>query len=70
MAALTGSSKGIPNAVDIHRRPEVANRRERLGDWEANSRHHDWPRTQGRASHGGRKQIQATSYRYQRQTEL
>lgn len=30
----TGSAKGIPNRVDIDERPEVANQRGRLGDWE------------------------------------
>ncbi len=33
----TGSAKGIPNRVDIDERPEVANQRERLGDWEADT---------------------------------
>ena len=33
----TGSTKGIPNRVDIDERPEVANQRERLGDWEADT---------------------------------
>jgi len=33
----TGSVKGIPNRVDIDERPEVANQRERLGDWEADT---------------------------------
>lgn len=33
----TGSVKGIPNRVDIEERPEVANQRERLGDWEADT---------------------------------
>lgn len=28
---------GIPNRVDIDERPEVANKRERLGDWEADT---------------------------------
>lgn len=35
--SITGSRKGIPNRVDIDRRPEVTNRRERLGDWEADT---------------------------------
>jgi transposase, IS30 family len=35
--SITGSRKGIPNRVDIDRRPEVANQRERLGDWEADT---------------------------------
>ncbi|WGZ93011.1 MAG: IS30 family transposase [Candidatus Thiothrix putei] len=33
----TGSVKGIPNRVDIDERPAVANQRERLGDWEADT---------------------------------
>ncbi|WP_050987995.1 IS30 family transposase [Thiothrix nivea] len=33
----TGSVKGIPNRVDIDGCPEVANQRERLGDWEADT---------------------------------
>ena len=33
----TGSCNGIPNRVDIEVRPEVANQRERLGDWEADT---------------------------------
>lgn len=33
----TGSAKGIPNRVDIDERPEVANQRGRLGDWEADT---------------------------------
>ena len=33
----TGNSSGIPNRVDIEARPEVANRRGRLGDWEADT---------------------------------
>jgi len=33
----TGSAKGIPNRVDIDERPEVANQRERLGDWEGDT---------------------------------
>jgi len=33
----TGSVKGIPNRVDIDERPEVVNRRERPGDWEADT---------------------------------
>lgn len=33
----TGSAKGIPNRVDIDERPEVANQRDRLGDWEADT---------------------------------
>ncbi len=33
----TGSVQGIPNRVDIDERPEVANQRERLGDWEADT---------------------------------
>lgn len=33
----TGSVKGIPNRVDIDERPPVANQRERLGDWEADT---------------------------------
>jgi IS30 family transposase len=28
---------GIPNRVDIEKRPEVANQRERIGDWEADT---------------------------------
>ena len=35
--SITGSCKGIPNRVDIDKRPEVANRREQLGDWEADT---------------------------------
>ncbi len=35
--SITGSRKGIPNRVDIDERPEVTNRRERLGDWEADT---------------------------------
>lgn len=35
--SITGSCKGIPTRVDIDKRPEVANRRERLGDWEADT---------------------------------
>lgn len=35
--STTGSAKGIPNRVDIDDRPEVANQRERLGDWEADT---------------------------------
>ena len=34
---------GIPNRVDIDQRPEVANNRERVGDWEADTiigKHH------------------------------
>lgn len=33
----TGSTKGIPNRTDIDERPEAANQRERLGDWEADT---------------------------------
>lgn len=33
--SATGSLKSIPNRVDIDERPDVANQRERLGDWEA-----------------------------------
>jgi IS30 family transposase len=33
----TGSCSGIPNRVDIEARPEAANQRERLGDWEADT---------------------------------
>jgi len=33
----TGSVKGIPNRVDIEERPEAANQRIRLGDWEADT---------------------------------
>lgn len=33
----TGSTQGIPNRVDIDQRPEVANQRGRLGDWEADT---------------------------------
>jgi IS30 family transposase len=33
----TGSVKGIPNRVDIDERPEAANQRSRLGDWEADT---------------------------------
>ncbi|MDD5115377.1 MAG: hypothetical protein PHC94_15290 [Methylobacter sp.] len=33
----TGSVKGIPNRVDIDERPEAANQRLRLGDWEADT---------------------------------
>ena len=33
----TGGSSGIPNRVGIEARPEAANRRERLGDWEADT---------------------------------
>lgn len=33
----TGSVNGIPNRVDIEERPEIANQRERLGDWEADT---------------------------------
>jgi IS30 family transposase len=28
---------GIPNRTDIDERPDVANRRERIGDWEADA---------------------------------
>ena len=35
--SATGSVNGIPNRVDIDERPEVANQRERLGDWEADT---------------------------------
>ena len=35
--STTGSTKGIPNRVDIDERPAVANQRERLGDWEADT---------------------------------
>lgn len=31
------SRNGIPNRVDIEERPEVANKRERVGDWEADT---------------------------------
>lgn len=33
----TGSVKGIPNRVDIDERPDEANQRVRLGDWEADT---------------------------------
>lgn len=33
----TGSLKGIPNRVDIDERPDEANQRVRLGDWEADT---------------------------------
>lgn len=33
----TSSSSGIPNRVDIDERPEVANNRERIGDWEGDT---------------------------------
>ena len=36
-SSITGSCKGIPTRVDIDKRPEVANQRERLGDWEADT---------------------------------
>ena len=32
-----GNRTGIPNRVDIDERPEVANKRERIGDWEADT---------------------------------
>lgn len=35
--SITGSRKSIPNRVDIDGRPEVTNRRERLGDREADT---------------------------------
>ena len=35
--STTNSSHGIPNRVDIDKRPDVANNRERLGDWEADT---------------------------------
>jgi IS30 family transposase len=31
------NSTGIPNRVDIDKRPEVANKRQRVGDWEADT---------------------------------
>lgn len=33
----TGSTSGIPNRVDISERPDIANQRGRLGDWEADT---------------------------------
>ncbi|QEN04136.1 IS30 family transposase [Thiospirochaeta perfilievii] len=33
----TGSTRGIPNRIDIDERPEAANKRERVGDWEADT---------------------------------
>lgn len=33
----TSSSSGIPNRVDIDERPEVANNRKRVGDWEGDT---------------------------------
>lgn len=35
--STTGSTRGIPNRVDIDQRPEAANNRERVGDWEADT---------------------------------
>ena len=35
--STTGGPRGIPNRVDIDQRPEVANQRARLGDWEADT---------------------------------
>jgi IS30 family transposase len=35
--STTNSSRGIPDRVDIDQRPEEANKRERLGDWEADT---------------------------------
>ena len=34
---LIRSRKGIPSRIDIDRHPEVANRRERLGNWETDT---------------------------------
>lgn len=42
-ASNTNSSHGIPDRVDIDQRPEVANNRKRVGDWEADTiigKHH------------------------------
>ena len=53
----TGNSSGIPNRVDIQARPEVANRRGRLGDWEADTmigKGH-----QGATGHPRRTKVQA-----------
>ena len=36
-ASNTNSTKGIPNRVDIDQRPQVANDRLRVGDWEADT---------------------------------
>ncbi len=36
-SSCTNSAKGIPNRVDIDQRPQVANDRLRVGDWEADT---------------------------------
>lgn len=36
-SGTTRNSSGIPNRVDIDERPEVANNRERVGDWEGDT---------------------------------